>query len=293
MATVDRVLPWRRNQLASPGASAATGELAPLLEAYRRRHPKASISDINRAYRVASEAHRSQMRRSGESYINHPLAVAQIVADIGLDEISVAAALLHDAVEDTEIKLADVEDQFGKEVAWIVDGVTKLERIRFDSREEQQAATMRKMLVAMAKDLRVLVIKLADRLHNMRTIASMPLDKQQRIAQETLDIYAPLAHRLGMQELKQQLEDLSFASLHPKRFAELDHLVRIRTPERDVYLAKTVAEVRQRLADLNIDADVTGRGKHLWSTYEKMVVKGLEFDDIFVLVAVRVVVPTM
>ena len=293
MATVDRVLPWRRNQLASPGASAATGELAPLLEAYRRRHPKASISDINRAYRVASEAHRSQMRRSGESYINHPLAVAQIVADIGLDEISVAAALLHDAVEDTEITVADVERDFGPQVAAIVDGVTKLERIRFDSREEQQAATMRKMLVAMAKDLRVLVIKLADRLHNMRTIASMPLDKQQGIAQETLDIYAPLAHRLGMQELKQQLEDLSFASLHPKRFAELDHLVRIRTPERDVYLAKTVAEVRQRLADLNIDADVTGRGKHLWSTYEKMVVKGLEFDDIFDLVAVRVVVPTM
>ena len=152
---------------------------------------------------------------------------------------------------------------------------------------------MRKMLVAMAKDLRVLVIKLADRLHNMRTIAAMPLDKQQRIAQETLDIYAPLAHRLGMQELKQQLEDLSFASLHPKRFAELDHLVRVRTPERDVYLAKTVAEIRQRLGDLNIEAEVTGRGKHLWSIYEKMVVKGLEFDDIFDLVAVRVVVPTM
>jgi guanosine-3',5'-bis(diphosphate) 3'-pyrophosphohydrolase len=267
VATVDRVLPWRRQQLASPGASASTGELAPLLAAYRRRHPKASISDINRAYRVASEAHRSQMRGSGESYINHPLAVAQIVADIGLDEISVAAALLHDAVEDTEITVADVERDFGPEVAAIVDGVTKLERIRFDSREEQQAATMRKMLVAMAKDLRVLVIKLADRLHNMRTIAAMSLEKQQRIAQETLDIYAPLAHRLGMQELKQQLEDLSFASLHPKRFAELDHLVRVRTPERDVYLAKTVAEVRQRLSDLNIEADVTGRGKHLWSTY--------------------------
>ncbi len=233
------------------------------------------------------------MRKSGESYINHPLAVAKIVAEIGLDEISVAAALLHDAVEDTEITLADVDREFGAQVAAIVDGVTKLERVRFDSREEQQAATMRKMLVAMAKDLRVLVIKLADRLHNMRTIAAMPLEKQQRIAQETLDIYAPLAHRLGMQEIKQQLEDLSFSSLHPKRFAELDHLVRVRTPERDVYLAKTVAEVRGRLSELKIDAEVTGRGKHLWSIYEKMVVKGLEFDDIFDLVAVRVVVPTM
>ena len=291
MATVDRVLPWRRNQLANPAG--ANGELTPLLTAYRRRHPKASITDINRAYRVASDAHQSQLRRSGESYINHPLAVAQIVADIGLDEVSVAAALLHDAVEDTEITLDDVERDFGPQVAAIVDGVTKLERIRFDSREEQQAATMRKMLVAMAKDLRVLVIKLADRLHNMRTIAAMPLEKQQRIAQETVDIYAPLAHRLGMQELRQQLEDLSFASLHPKRFAELDHLVRVRTPERDVYLAKTVAEIRQQLTGLSIESEVTGRGKHLWSIYEKMVVKGLEFDDIFDLVAVRVVVPTM
>ncbi len=268
-------------------------ELAPLLAAYRRRHPKAPVATINRAYQVAAQAHQSQLRSSGESYINHPLAVAHIVADIGLDEVSVTAALLHDAVEDTELTVADVDREFGPEVAAIVDGVTKLERIRFDSREEQQAATMRKMLVAMAKDLRVLVIKLADRLHNMRTIAAMPIDKQQRIAQETLDIYAPLAHRLGMQELKQQLEDLSFAALHPKRFAELDHLVSSRTPERDIYLAKALAEVRARLAELGIEAEVTGRGKHLWSIYEKMVVKGREFDEIFDLIAVRVVVDSM
>jgi GTP pyrophosphokinase len=233
------------------------------------------------------------MRSSGESYINHPLAVAQIVADIGLDEVSVTAALLHDAVEDTEITVGDVERDFGGEVAAIVDGVTKLERIRFDSREEQQAASMRKMLVAMAKDLRVLVIKLADRLHNMRTIAAMPVEKQQRIAQETLDIYAPLAHRLGMQEMRQQLEDLAFASLYPKRFAELDHLVSSRTPERDVYLATTLAEIRTRLDELGIKAEVTGRGKHLWSIYEKMVVKGREFDEIFDLIAIRVVVDSM
>lgn len=288
MGTVDRVLPWRRHSIA-----AANSELAPLLSSYRRRHPKAPLATISRAYTVAAEAHRSQMRSSGESYINHPLAVAQIVADIGLDEVSVVAALLHDAVEDTEITVADVDRDFGTEIAGIVDGVTKLERIRFDSREEQQAASMRKMLVAMARDLRVLVIKLADRLHNMRTIAAMPQQKQQRISQETLDIYAPLAHRLGMQEMKQQLEDLAFSSLHAKRFAELDHLVSSRTPERDVYLAKAVAEVRERLAELGIEAEVTGRGKHLWSIYEKMVVKGLEFDDIFDLIAIRVIVVSM
>jgi GTP pyrophosphokinase len=288
MVTVDRVLPWRRHHEAP-----AAEELTPLLASYRRRHPKAPIATINRAYQVAAEAHRSQMRSSGESYINHPLAVAGIVADIGLDEISVAAALLHDAVEDTEITLRDVEQNFGAEVAAIVDGVTKLERIQFDSREAQQAATMRKMLVAMARDLRVLVIKLADRLHNMRTIAAMPGEKQQRIAQETLDIYAPLAHRLGMQELRQQLEDLSFAALHPKRFAELDHLVSTRSPEREAYLASSVAEIRHRLSELGIKADVTGRPKHLWSIYEKMVVKGRDFDDIFDLVAVRVIVESM
>ena len=256
MGTVDRVLPWRRHHEAATPA-----ELTPLLTSYRRRHPKAPVATINRAYQVAAAAHRSQLRNSGESYINHPLSVARIVADIGLDEISVAAALLHDAVEDTEITLGDVDRDFGAEIAEIVDGLTKLERIRFDSREAQQAATMRKMLVAMARDLRVLVIKLADRLDNMRTLAAMPPDKQQRIAQETIDIYAPLAHRLGIQEIKQQLEDLSFAALHPKRFAELDHLVAERSPERDVFLAAALDEVKARLDELGINAEVTGPGQ--------------------------------
>ena len=288
MGTVDRVLPWRRQPV-----EAANSELTPLLASYRRRHPKSPVSTISRAYRVAAEAHQSQMRSSGESYINHPLAVAQIVADIGLDEISVTAALLHDAVEDTEITV-------GRRRARLR-GRGRSDRRRCHQARthpvrlarRQQAASMRKMLVAMAKDLRVLVIKLADRLHNMRTIAAMPLEKQQRIAQETLDIYAPLAHRLGMQEMKQQLEDLAFAALHPKRFAELDHLVSSRTPERDLYLAKTLAEVRARLDELGIKAEVTGRGKHLWSIYEKMVVKGREFDEIFDLIAIRVVVESM
>ena len=284
MATADRVLPWRRHH------SAPVEELAPLLTSYRRRHPKGSVAMVNRAYEAARIAHISQQRSSGEAYINHPIAVARIVADIGLDEVSLAAALLHDAVEDTEITLEDVYRDFGDEVASLVDGVTKLERLQFDSREAQQAATMRKMLVAMARDMRVLVIKLADRLHNMRTLAGVPIDKQQRVAQETLDIYAPLANRLGMQEIKQQLEDLSFAALYPKRFAELDHMVTTRTPERDVYLAKAIAEVRSRLAEVNITAEVTGRGKHLWSIYEKMVQKDKDFDEIFDLVAIRIIV---
>lgn len=287
MASGDRVLPWRRN------SAAPAEELAPLLAAYRSRHPKASIALINKAYVTARSAHQHQLRGSGESYINHPIAVAKIVADIGLDDISLAAALLHDAVEDTEITLEEVERDFGIEVANIVDGVTKLERLQFDSKEAQQAATMRKMLVAMARDIRVLVIKLADRLHNMRTLAGMSVEKQQRIAHETLDIYAPLAHRLGMQEMKQQLEDLSFAAIYPKRFAELDHLVGTRTPEREVYLAKVVGDVQIKLSELSIKAEVTGRGKHLWSIYEKMVQKSREFDEIFDLVAVRIIVDSV
>ncbi len=287
MATVDRVLPWKRH------AQVPAAEVAPLLTAYRAKHPKASVTTITRAYELAAQAHEHQFRKSGERYINHPLSVARIVTDIGLDDITVAAALLHDAVEDTSITLADLQREFGPDVAAIVDGVTKLDRLRFDSKEEQQAATMRKMLVAMAKDLRVLIIKLADRLHNMRTIAALSAEKQSRIAQETLDIYAPLAHRLGMQDMKQQLEDLSFSALHPKRYAEIDHMVATRTPGREVYLAKVISLVRGRLNELDIEADVTGRGKHLWSIYEKMVMKDREFDEIFDLVAIRVIVDSV
>ena len=284
MATSSRVLPWRRQN------TTIAEELSPLLTAYKSRHPKGSVSLINTAYEMARSAHANQNRSSGELYINHPIAVARIVADIGLDEVSIVAALLHDAVEDTEITISDVESNFGSEVSAIVDGVTKLERLQFDSKEAQQAATMRKMLVAMARDLRVLMIKLADRLHNMRTIAAVPHEKQQRVAQETLDIYAPLAHRLGMQEIKQQLEDLAFAALYPKRYAELDHLVATRAPERNVYLAKTIGQVQQWLDEVKIKAELTARGKHLWSIYEKMVQKSREFDDIYDLLAIRIVV---
>jgi GTP pyrophosphokinase len=283
VATVDRVLPWRRTALPAE-------EIAPLLAAYRVRHPKSPTAIISRAYAEAANAHAGQLRKSGESYIEHPLSVAMIVAELGLDDITIAGALLHDAVEDTLLSLDDLRHQFGPEVAAIVDGVTKLDRLRFDSKEAQQAATMRKMLVAMAKDLRVLIIKLADRLHNMRTIAAMPTWKQARSAQETLDIYAPLAHRLGMQDMKQQLEDLSFAALYPKRYAEIEQMVSTRSPERELYLAQVLTEVKERLNELRIPGEVTGRPKHLWSIYEKMVVKGKEFDEIFDLVGLRVVV---
>ncbi len=219
MPTMTRVLPWRRHTLPQ------VIEVEGIVEEYRRRHPKLPTESLTAAYEVAARCHQGQLRRSGEPYISHPLAVAAIVARYGMDDTTIAAALLHDAVEDTGLTLAEVEGQFGTEVAEIVDGVTKLERFEFDTKEAQQAATMRKMLVAMAKDIRVLVIKLADRLHNMRTIAALPTAKQTRTARETLDIYAPLAHRLGMQEMKQQLEDLCFAALNPAMFAEIDQMV--------------------------------------------------------------------
>src|SRR5439155_662527 len=258
--------------------------------AFHDRHPKAPTPLVSRAYAEAANAHTGQLRNSGEPYIEHPLSVAMIVAELGLDDVTIAAALLHDAVEDTKLSLDELRSSFGNDVATIVDGVTKLERIRFDSKEAQQAAIMRKMLVAMAKDIRVLLIKLADRLHNMQTIAAMPTFKQQRTAQETLDIYAPLAHRLGMEHLKQELEDLAFAAMYPKRYAEIEQMVSTRSPERDLYLAQVLTVVRERLAELRIHGEVNGRPKHLWSIYEKMVVKGKEFDEIFDLVGLRVIV---
>jgi guanosine-3',5'-bis(diphosphate) 3'-pyrophosphohydrolase len=286
VSTVDRVLPWRRAEL-TPDE-----DVASVVAAFRQHHPRASGDLVVRAYRRAAAAHEGQQRKSGDPYISHPVAVAKVTADLGLDDTTIAAALLHDALEDTQVGRTDLAEEFGAEVAAIVDGVTKLERLEFESREAQQAATMRKMLVAMADDLRVLMVKLADRLHNMRTLAAMPTDKQFRIAQETLDIYAPLAHRLGVQEVKQQLEDLAFAALHPKRYAEVDHLVDARAPERDLYLTQVEGEVTERLAEVRVKADVTGRPKHLWSIYEKMV-RGRPFDDILDLVGIRVIVASV
>ncbi|MHB1533805.1 MAG: RelA/SpoT family protein [Acidimicrobiales bacterium] len=286
VATVERVLPWRR-QVQTADA------LTPLLSAFRARHPKNDTALIIRAYETAAQAHEGQLRNSGEAYISHPLAVATILAGLGLDDITIAAALLHDAVEDTGLTLSALEDGFGPVVAAIVDGVTKLDRVRFDSKQAQQAATMRKMLVAMAKDPRVLLIKLADRLHNMRTIAAMPEWKQKRTAQETLDVYAPLAHRFGIQDIKWQLEDLAFAALHPRRYAEIEQMVATRAPEREIYLDQVIDHVHERLSAARIDGQVTGRPKHLYSIYEKMVVKGKEFDEIYDLVGVRILVDSV
>ncbi len=279
------VLPWRRQQVDTA--------IAPLLEAFRHHHRKAEITLIEGAYRVAHAAHADQVRRSGEPYISHPLGVARIIADLGLDDVTIAAALLHDAVEDTEVTMESLAEDFGEEVASIVDGVTKLDRLQFETRAAQQAATFRKMLVAVVKDVRVLLIKLADRLHNMRTIASLPEAKQLRIAQETLDIYAPLAHRLGIGDVKWQLEDLAFAVLYPRRYAEIEQLVSTQSPERGDDLERVLEELRHRLDELQIEAEVSGRPKHFWSIYEKMVVRDRDFDEVLDLIGVRVIVDSV
>ena len=280
------VLPWRRHH-------SVLVEVAPLITLYRERHRRSDTALIEHAFELARDAHREQVRRSGEAYITHPLGVALILADLGLDDVTIAAALLHDAVEDTTITPDDIERELGSDVAAIVDGVTKLDRVQFDSKEAQQAASLRKMLVAMAKDIRVLLIKLADRLHNMRTIASLPEFKQQRIAQETLDVYAPLAHRLGIADVKWQLEDTAFAVLHPLRYAEIEQMVATQAPEREQFLETVLVELRARLSELRIDAEVTGRPKHYWSIYEKMITQGKQFDDVQDLVGVRVVVESV
>jgi len=308
MAVGDRLLlPWRRHAEAEPDRTGRRGrsraptlaetwvdlypsELVRLLVAFNERRPDADVDLVVNAFAKAAEAHRDQVRKSGEAYIHHPVEVALILAQLGLDDITVAAALLHDAVEDTGVTLEGLALEFGPAVASIVDGVTKLDRLRFDSKEAQQSATIRKMLMAMAKDWRVLLIKLADRLHNMRTIAAMPEAKQRRTATETLEIYAPLAHRFGIQEIKWQLEDLAFATLHPKRYAEIDQMVAVRAPEREIYLTQVLEATREQLGMAGITAEVTGRPKHLWSIYEKMVVRGKEFDEIFDLVGIRVIV---
>jgi GTP pyrophosphokinase len=263
--------------------------LEPVLASFTARRPGEETSAIFRAAMVAAEAHSGQFRHSGEPYVSHPVAVAGIVADLGLDETTVVAALLHDSVEDTGVTLEDLERWFGADVASVVDGVTKLDRLAFDSKEAQQAATIRKMFIAMASDWRVLLIKMADRLHNMRTLAVMPPAKQQRTAQETLDVYAPLAHRLGVQQVKWQLEDLCFATLHPKRYAEIEQMVAARAPERDAYVSGVLDQLRGQLEESGVSCEVTGRSKHLWSIYEKMVVRGREFDDIFDLIGLRIV----
>ncbi|MFG2828437.1 RelA/SpoT family protein [Streptomyces sp. NPDC048434] len=268
--------------------------LEPLLRAVRGNDPKietATLRQIERAYQVAERWHRGQKRKSGDPYITHPLAVTTILAELGMDPATLMAGLLHDTVEDTEYGLDTLRGDFGDQVALLVDGVTKLDRVKFG--EAAQAETVRKMVVAMAKDPRVLVIKLADRLHNMRTMRYLKREKQEKKARETLEIYAPLAHRLGMNTIKWELEDLAFAILYPKMYDEIVRLVAERAPKRDEYLAIVTDEVQADLRAARIKATVTGRPKHYYSVYQKMIVRGRDFAEIYDLVGIRVLVDTV
>ncbi|MDI6911200.1 bifunctional (p)ppGpp synthetase/guanosine-3',5'-bis(diphosphate) 3'-pyrophosphohydrolase [Nocardioides sp.] len=270
-----------RNQGANP-------VLEPLFRSVRANHPKADLALLERAYTTAERMHGTQTRKSGDPYITHPLAVTTILADIGMTEPTLAAALLHDTVEDTPYTLEQVRQDFGEEIAQLVDGVTKLDKVKYG--DSAQAETIRKMIVAMSRDIRVLVIKLADRLHNMRTLRYVRQETQERVARETLDIYAPLAHRLGMNTIKWELEDLAFATLHPKIYDEIVRMVAERAPSRDQFLAEVIAQVGADLREAKVKASVTGRPKHYYSIYQKMIVGGREFSDIYDLVGIRVLV---
>ena len=284
----------RRRQLFSRltgGGRTSIPELEPLLRTLRQYHPKSDRQLVERAYVMAAHLHAGQKRRSGEPYITHPLAVATILAELGMTSVTLAAALLHDTVEDTAYPLDRLREDFGDEVARLVDGVTKLDKVQYG--EASAAETVRKMVVAMARDIRVLVIKLADRLHNMRTIAWLPEDKQQKKSRETLEIYAPLAHRLGMNTLKWELEDLAFATLYPKMYDEIVRLVGQRAPSRDEYLGSVIGLIEDALKESRIRATVNGRPKHYYSVYQKMIVRGRDFADIYDLVGVRILVDSI
>lgn len=284
-------LPSRRRLVrfgSRPGASPA---LEPVLQAVRTNHPRADLSLVERAYVTAERAHRGQKRRSGDPYITHPVAVATILADLGMTEATIAAALLHDTVEDTDYSLEQLTAEYGPEIAMLVDGVTKLDKVKFG--DAAQAETVRKMVVAMSRDIRVLVIKLADRLHNARTWKFVPAASAARKARETLEIYAPLAHRLGMNTIKWELEDLSFQTLYPKVYDEIVHLVAERAPAREEYLAVVREQILSDLRAAKIKATVTGRPKHYYSVYQKMIVRGHDFADIYDLVGTRVLVDSV
>ena len=265
--------------------------LGPLISVHRRFHPRADLALLNRAYTTAERLHEGVKRKSGEPYITHPLAVATIAAEIGMDTTTVVAALLHDTVEDTDYSLEDLSRDFGTEVARLVDGVTKLDKVVLGSAAE--AETIRKMIVAMSEDPRVLVIKVSDRLHNMRTMRFLPPEKQAKKARETLEVIAPLAHRLGMATVKWELEDLAFAILYPKKYDEIVRLVADRAPKRDQYLAKVKQEIELAMSRSSLHATVEGRPKHYWSIYQKMIVRGRDFDEIFDLVGVRILVDSV
>lgn len=265
--------------------------LDPLLQAATRASGREDTALIERAYRVAERCHRGQSRKSGDPYITHPVSVATILAELGSPSEVLAAALLHDTVEDTDYSLERLRQEFGAEIALLVDGVTKLDKIQFG--EAAQAETVRKMVVAMSRDIRVLLIKLADRLHNARTWKYVSAASAERKAKETLEIYAPLAHRLGLNTMKWELEDLSFKALYPKVYDEIVALVAQHAPARDQYLAAVTAQITEDLRRARIKADVSGRPKHYYSIYQKMIVRGRDFADIYDLVGIRVLVDSV
>ncbi|MDX6473024.1 MAG: diphosphokinase / guanosine-3,5-bis(diphosphate) 3-diphosphatase, partial [Gaiellaceae bacterium] len=245
---------------------------------------------VARAFRYAAAAHAGQHRQSGSDFIEHPVGAARICAELRLDEQTIAAALLHDVVEDTETDIDDVRNEFGDEIARLVEGVTKLTRISFQSREQAEAENYRKMIVAMSEDVRVILIKLADRLHNMRTIEYLGKQKQIQKAKETLEVYAPLAHRLGIHTLKWELEDLSFQTLHPRKFEEIKTMVAERRADREGHVAEAAEVLARELEKVDVPAEISGRAKHFYSIYDKMVKKGREFNEIYDLTAMRVIV---
>jgi GTP pyrophosphokinase len=261
-----------------------------LKAALAEHHGNADLDPVDRAFDLAVEAHAGQKRATGEPYVTHPIASAQILADLGIDPVAIEAALLHDVPEDTEYSLTDVEERFGAEVARLVDGVTKLSRFSTHSHEQQQAENIRKMLLAMAEDIRVVLIKLADRLHNMRTLYGLPSEKQTRIARQTMEIYAPLAERLGIWQIKWELEDLAFKVLEPERFRELAKLLDTRRKGRESYIDRAITELRPRLEAAGITADIEGRPKHIYSIWKKMQRKGAEFGEIYDVYAIRLLV---
>jgi guanosine-3',5'-bis(diphosphate) 3'-pyrophosphohydrolase len=261
-----------------------------LLATIARHYPQADLGPVNQALDLATQAHEGQRRASGEPYVTHPIASAQILADLGIDPVAVMAALLHDVPEDTEYSLSDIEERFDGEVARLVDGVTKLSKFSTHTHEQQQAENIRKMFLAMAEDIRVVLIKLADRLHNMRTLAPLPIEKQQRIARQTMEIYAPLAERLGIWQMKWELEDLAFKVLEPERFRELAKLLDTRRKGREGYIDRAIAELEPRLKAAGIEADLQGRPKHIYSIDKKMQRKGAEFGEIYDVYAIRILV---
>jgi guanosine-3',5'-bis(diphosphate) 3'-pyrophosphohydrolase len=270
----------------------ASATLADVLDAFRAHYPGGDVELLRRAYDTAVEAHQGQVRKTGDPYITHPVAVAHMLAQYGLDADTIAAAFLHDTIEDTPLTLAQVEQDFGKDIAQLIDGVTKLDRVRYSNREQAQAASIRKMVVAMARDVRVLIIKLFDRLHNMRTVYALREAKQVRVARETLDVYAPLAHRLGVQEIKHEFEDRCFAILYPGPNAEIQAKLAEASPEREAFIEKMIAEISAMLSDAGIEAEVTGRPKHQFSIYRKMMEENRPFEDIHDLIGIRIITPS-